>query len=60
MRATAVAGPLPGSAVAARGGGDTRIHRRGRGHPGQARATALGSTWHDVQDTQSAPAPAPT
>lgn len=40
--------------------GDTRLHKRGRGHPGQARAIAFGATWHDVQDTQTATAPAPS
>ncbi|KAK0175375.1 hypothetical protein PV327_009128 [Microctonus hyperodae] len=37
--------------------GDTRIHRRGRGNHGTTRSTALGPTWHDVQDKQPASAP---
>lgn len=58
-----VTGPVPGpSATTAIRGipGDTRVHKRGRGHPGQARAVALGSTWHDVQDTQPATTAAPS
>jgi len=60
VRASAVAGPLPGSTGAARGVGDSRLYRRGRRHPGQARAGALESTWNDIQDTQPSPAPAPS
>lgn len=61
MRAP-VTGPVPGPSAtgAIRAAGDTRVHKRGRGHPGQARTVALGSTWHDVQDTQPATTAAPS
>ena len=52
MRAS-VTGPVPGpSATTAIRGipGDTRVHKRGRGHPGQARAVALGSTWSRIHN----------
>uniref|UniRef100_A0A0C9R8R8 CG14535_0 protein n=1 Tax=Fopius arisanus TaxID=64838 RepID=A0A0C9R8R8_9HYME len=47
----------PGTAGGAR---DTRLHRRGRGNTGSARSSALGATWHDVQDKQPTTTPAST